>query len=146
MSATAARTLSRDDAKEAGYSGYAEHLPNVPCPREADKSIYCATCQGYTASLSDSVPVKIDGDPYVVCPECHGNVAGGCRTCEGFGYLAVTRVDGWTPQLRRLEREYDKAKRAANAAHDGFEPGLRQVEREAWERFSNAVNATRSVT
>jgi hypothetical protein len=49
----------------------------------------------------------------------------------------------WTPELRRLEREYDEAKHAAYAAYDGFEEGLSLVASEAWERFSAAVRAER---
>jgi hypothetical protein len=48
----AMHTLTRDEAKRAGYTGYAEHLTTVPCPRLTDKRIYCATCQGALAQLA----------------------------------------------------------------------------------------------
>lgn len=44
-------TLTRAQAREAGYTGYAEHLPHVPCPGQGDKGIYCASCQGALAQL-----------------------------------------------------------------------------------------------
>lgn len=53
--------------------------------------------------------------------------------------MAAERPAAWTPELRRLEREYDEAKRAYSAAHDGFEEGLLREATEAWERFSAAV-------
>jgi hypothetical protein len=45
-------TLTRDEAKRAGYTGYAEHLTTVPCPRLTDRTVYCATCQGALAQLA----------------------------------------------------------------------------------------------
>jgi hypothetical protein len=40
-------TLTRDEAKRAGYTGYAEHLTTVPCPRlKADSPERCANCGG----------------------------------------------------------------------------------------------------
>jgi hypothetical protein len=38
-------TLTRDEAKQQGYTGYAEHLTTVPCPRLTDPRVYCATCR-----------------------------------------------------------------------------------------------------
>jgi hypothetical protein len=45
-------TLTRDEAKRAGYTGYAEHLTTVPCPRLTDPRVYCATCQGALTQLA----------------------------------------------------------------------------------------------
>jgi hypothetical protein len=47
-------TLTRDEAKQQGYTGYAEHLTTVPCPRLTDPRVYCATCQGALSSSSSS--------------------------------------------------------------------------------------------
>jgi hypothetical protein len=44
-------TLTRDEAKQQGYTGYAEHLTTVPCPRLTDPRVYCATCQGALTQL-----------------------------------------------------------------------------------------------
>lgn len=49
---SAPTTLTREQAKAAGYDGYAEHTPNVACPREENPRIYCATCQGALSQLA----------------------------------------------------------------------------------------------
>ncbi len=43
--------LTPEQAKQAGYSGYAQHMAHVPCPRRDDPRIYCVTCQGALAYL-----------------------------------------------------------------------------------------------
>lgn len=42
------KVLTPDEAKAEGYSGYAHHLSSVPCPRNSDPKIYCATCSAIT--------------------------------------------------------------------------------------------------
>jgi hypothetical protein len=74
--------LTLEEAKQAGYEGYAEHLLTVPCPRLTDPRIYCATCQ----------------DPLLQLPSEAGHkVASSGTGLEPPGSAAVTGIPGSGP-------------------------------------------------